>query len=278
MRDDLLSPLPVLDESTPGVTRVAAPWLGVLWLGTIPLHLAQAYFYRELFAIDGNPAEYADHIGRLILPWTAAFLPALYARAVFVRACGLGLRSGARVGAEALRVPPAQLLNLLYTVLLSEVLFGLLVWTWVGLPLAVSVAGLAFATAPLVEKPGLLRPLREIAAALAPRKAFIALLFTYGCALLVAYVNLYFLGRAAVWAAGALGGLDALRWEHLLRPVPLFPVMPAESLPRWICLAGAVALVEPFWLASLCVLVHRLGLRTSGEDLRIWFDRLREVR
>ena len=278
MRDDLLSPLAVLDEATPSVTRIAAPWLGVLWLGTMPLHLAQAYYFRELFSLGPDVGGYGEHLAGLLVPWMAAFLPALYARAVFVRACTLGLRSGARVGLEALRVPPAQLVNLLFTVLLGELLFGFLVWTWVGIPLAISVVGLAFATSPRVEKPGLIRPLREIAVALAPRKAFLALFFTYGCALLVAFVNLYVLGRAAVWAAGAFGGIDVLRWEQLLRPMPLLGIFPAEGLTRWICLAGAVTIVEPFWQASLCVLVHRLGLRSSGEDLRVWFNRLREVR
>ena len=39
-----------------------------------------------------------------------------------------------------------------------------------------------------------------------------------------------------------------------------------------------VTFVEPFWLASFAILVHRSRLRETGEDLRSWFLRLTQAR
>jgi hypothetical protein len=41
--------------------------------------------------------------------------------------------------------------------------------------------------------------------------------------------------------------------------------------------AGAWLLVEPWWLASLAVHVHKQRSRATGEDLRLWFERLRRA-
>jgi hypothetical protein len=89
-------------------------------------------------------------------------------------------------------------------------------------------------------------------------------------ALLVAFLNL----TALFWLTLALGdgiaGLDLSWWKGALswdnRPFVL------------LLLAGAVTVVEPFWLASLTVIVRRLRARQSGEDLAAWFAALRKDR
>jgi hypothetical protein len=208
----------------------------------------------------------------------ALLLPAVWGRAIYVRACLLGLQSGNRVGLEALRVPGAQLINSLYGALLSEVLFALTAWMFVVAPLLVAPAGLFYAAALRTERPGLIRPLVEVGRLLLGFKAMLGLMATFVAALLVAYVNVYMAFRLGLWAAGALGGDGLAWWEHLLRPNLLIGIVPAEPLPALICLAGALLIVEPFWLASLTVYVHRARLRESGEDLRLRFRLLTGTR
>ena len=277
MARDLLSPTVLLDE-TPAAVRRSARWLGLLWFTALPLHFSQAYFFREVFRLGSAAREYGDHLAGLALVSLVALLPAVWGRAVFVRACLLGLQSGAPPGREALRVPAPVLLVTLYTSLLVEVAFYATVWTYVAIPCIAVLGGLAAATAHRAERPGLLRPLREIGAELAHPGPIVSLLFTYGVALVVAMINVYVLFLLGLWATGSVAGDDLSRWEHLLRPSKGLPILPAEGLARWIVLTGAVTFVEPFWLASFAVLSHRSRLRETGEDLRSWFLRLTQAR
>src|SRR5690349_2266299 len=110
MARDLLSPVGILDATHGAVARIAAPWLGVLWLLTIPYRFAQVYFIRELIDLGAKAPEYAGHLETIAWGMFGLLLPAVLGRAIYVRACLLGLQSGARVGREALRVPAAQLM------------------------------------------------------------------------------------------------------------------------------------------------------------------------
>jgi hypothetical protein len=278
MARDLLSPVGILDATHGAVARTAAPWLGVLWLLTLPYRFAQVFFIRELVELGLKAPEHAGYLEAIAWAMFALLLPAVWGRAIYVRACLLGLQSGNRVGLEALRVPGAQLINSLYGALLSEVLFALTAWMFVVAPLLVAPAGLFYAAALRTERPGLIRPLVEVGRLLLGFKAMLGLMATFVAALLVAYVNVYMAFRLGLWAAGALGGDGLAWWEHLLRPNPVIGIVPAEPLPALICLAGALLIVEPFWLASLTVYVHRARLRESGEDLRLRFRLLTGTR
>jgi len=271
MARDLLSPVGILDATHGAVVRTASPWLGVLWLLTLPYRFAQVYFVRELVELGAKAPDYAGHLESIAWAMFGFFLPAVLGRAIYVRAVLLGLQSGGRVGREALRVPAAQLVNSIYGALLVEVLFAMTLWTFVMAPLLAAPAGLVYVAALRTDRPGLFRPLIEIGRLLLGFKAIVGLLATFAVALLVAYFNVTMAFRAALWAAGALGGDDLTRWEHLLRPHPGFPPVPAEPLACLIFLAGAFLIVEPFWLASLTVYVHRARLRQSGEDLGLRF-------
>ncbi|HEV3026401.1 MAG TPA: hypothetical protein VG457_02455, partial [Planctomycetota bacterium] len=121
MPRDLLSPIGILDDTHGAVQRVAAPWLGVLWLGLLPYRFLQAHFIRELIHLGSRAGEYGSYLEGLAWALFATLLPAVYVRAVYVRATFLELQSGARVGSEALRVPAAQLLTSLYLALVTEV-------------------------------------------------------------------------------------------------------------------------------------------------------------
>jgi hypothetical protein len=270
---DLLSPIGILDDTHGAVQRVASPWLGVLWLGLLPYRFLQAHFIRELVHLGGRAGDYGSYLEGLAWALFGLLLPAVYVRAVYVRATFLELQSGARVGAEALRVPASQLITSLYLALLSEVAFALTAWMVFTVPLLVLPAGLAYAAAARVDRPGLLRPLGEILRLLSGVKALAGLMFAFTLALGAVYINVYMAFRLALLALDALGGDGLSRWELLLRPIhPQFmPVLPGDPLMIVICLAGTLLIVEPFWLAALSVYVHKANQRQTGEDLRLRF-------
>jgi len=272
---DLFSPVGILDETHGAVSRIAAPWLGVLWLFTAPYRFAQIHFIRELAALGRQAPDYGGYLERLAWILFACFIPAVLGRAIYVRACLLGLQSGMRVGREAWRVPPAQLLNSFYAALLVESLFAFTIWTFVMAPFLAGPAGLVYVAATRTERPGLFKPLFETAKLAANLRAMGGVLFTYGIALVIAMLNLYMALRAGLWIATTLLGDGVARWEHLLRPVhPLFQLFPGEPLTMLLCGIGAILVVEPYWLASLSVYAHRTRLRQSGEDLRLRFRML----
>jgi hypothetical protein len=279
MARDLFSPVGILDETHGAVTRTAAPWLGVLWLCTIPYRFAQVYFIREVVNLGLQAPLYAHHLESLAWGVFALLLLAVFGRAVYVRACLLALQSGAGAGKEALRVPPAHLINSIYAALLCEVLFAMTVWMFFTVPILAAPTGLVYAAATRTDRPGLIRPLFEIGRLMAGFKAMSGLMATFAVALPIAFINLYVALRLGLWAATALGGEDLARWEHLLRPIhPWFELIPGEPLTALLCAAGAFLIIEPFWLAGLTVYVHRTRLRQSGEDLRLRFRMLTGAR
>src|SRR5690349_12890937 len=135
MPRDLFSPIGILDETHGAVTRTAAPWLGVLWLCTIPYRLAQVYFIHEVLNLGVQAPQYSGHLESLALAVFALLLLAAFGRAVYVRACLLALQSGTRPGREVLRVPAAHLVNSIFGALVCEVLFAVSAWTFFTVPL-----------------------------------------------------------------------------------------------------------------------------------------------
>lgn len=267
MKRSTLSLPEVLDDAFAVVVRVASPFVGVLWLTALPLRLLQIHLASRIFDLGAEAGQYGAHLLDLATLTGLAFLLSLWGRAVFVRATGLALRSLESPGWEALRIAPAAGLSYVYAALVAEVLFFALGWTLVGLPLFVLLAGLAAATFPLNQRPGLLGPLREIARHGTPLLVLLGLLFVFGVALLIAALNLYFVFRLGLWLAGGVPGLDLTPWRGLLDL--------SSSHFRWVLLLGASLAVEPYWLAALVVHVHKVRSRESGEDLRLWFARLR---
>lgn len=273
MSQDLLSTSGILDEATETVSRSASPWLGFLWLTALPVRLLQVHFFREALALGADAGEYGGYLWGLALTTLQAFLLSLYGRAVYVRACRLTLQSGRVPGREALLVPVAQGAAYLYTALAIELLFFASLWTFVAPPALILLAGLAVATAHRVERPGLLQPWREIARSSQGAGSLLALMFVFGVALPIAWINLYLLVRAGLWLADGATGADLAAWKHLLRP-GLFPFLPAEPVPKLLLFVGASLAVEPFWLASLTVCEYRYRVSETGEDLHQRFHRI----
>jgi len=259
----------ILDDGGAVVSSVAAPWVGVLWLTAVPLRLVQARFAARVAELGSEAHSYGDHLRSLALAAAVAFLLSLWGRAVFVRACSLHLRGLAQLGSKPLRLPLGSFAAYVYAALVIEVGFYATFATGIAIPVAILIAGLAAATFPLVERAGLLGPFALIARNGRHGGALSGLLVVFAAAFALAAVNLFFVFQAGLWLAGGFADLDAARWHGLLSP----------RNPRFlfVLLAGGGLAVEPHWLASLAVYVHRLQSRGSGEDLRLWFERLRSV-
>ncbi len=258
----------VLDDAAETVAAVAAPFLGVLWLTSLPLRLAQCHFAARLLELGGEAARHGTYLTELALLQTVLLVPWAWGRAVFVRACRLGLR-GQRPGRAALRVGAAPFAGFLYATALVQTLFWATAWTFVTLPALVLMGALAAATHPMIERPGLLEPLRQIFRHGTHAVLLTGLLAVMAWAFLVAAVNLHVLFQAGVWLVGALPGVDPGRWRTLLHP----------RNPRYVLalVAGSVLALEPYLLAAATVYVHKVRSRSSGEDLRLWFERLRRA-
>ena len=196
-----------------------------------------------------------------------AFVVATLGRAAFARACLLAIRTGARPGREALAVGLVPFLSHLYLALLAEVLFFGLGLTLVAMPLAVTLAALAAAVAPLAQSASLVEPLRLAARAGRAGGLLLGLPAVFLVVLVVAFVDVAVAFRAGLWLAGAVPGVDLATWSHRL----------ALGNPRFLLLVsvGTALAVEPFWLAAHVVAVHHQRARRTGEDLRARFERLR---
>jgi hypothetical protein len=282
-----LSTSSVVDESVRSVLRTAAPWLGVLWLTSLPFRLMQVYMVREALALGHESRRYGDYLFGIAIVTLFGFLVALLGRLIYVRAVHLSIEQGRSPGPEALRVPASAVASCLYVSFLIEVMFVPIVGSimaapvikWIGTPLVVAplllAAGLAVVTAHLVKRPGLLAPLRELAASAASKKTLIGLLFFFTCAVAIAWINLFYCSRVVLWMAQGLLSDPLTAWEYLLRPSGGGGLVPAEPLTGFMLYVGTCMAIEPFWLAALGVYVYRLKMRETGDDLRRWFLRLR---
>jgi hypothetical protein len=262
-----LSLTEVLDDAAEIVPLVALPWLGLLWLTAIPLRFLQAHIITRLAELGPEASRYGHHLATLATWATLFFVVSLWGRAVFVRAVHLRLRTHDAPGPAALRVAAPSLACYIYVALAIEAVGYAAMLSAVVMPLAVMLAGLAAATAPLVTRPSLIAPWREVLAATRGGSVLVGLLLVFAAAWLLASANLYFAFQLGLWAASAVPGLDVSRWGALLRFGNFRFVL--------VLLAGGSLAVEPFWLAAMTVHVHKLRARASGDDLRLWFDRLR---
>ncbi|HEY6321575.1 MAG TPA: hypothetical protein VJA16_08475 [Thermoanaerobaculia bacterium] len=279
--------------------RTVPEWAAVLALASLPLRLLEVHFANRLLQLGAHAGGHLHHL--LSISWlvTVALLPALGGRAVFARACAMALQSGSRVSPRlALRLPPPGLAGYLYAAMVWTGLFQALGWMLLPLPLLALGSGLAAATAPLTRdagtagdandaggaggagdggatrgggdppaRPGPLASLAHALRGAPPPATCMGLVLTFGAALAVAAFNLYAMVRLCLWLAGGVSGLDLAAWSLVL----------GAGNRHFLLLlaAGAVALVEPFWLAALVVGVRAARARESGEDLVARFAELR---
>jgi hypothetical protein len=261
----------VLDEAAE-LVRALPGWAGLLALASFPLRFAEAHFVNRLAQLGAESTEYMNHLTAISWVITFALLPALWGRAVFARACSLALSGGApglgRIPArQVLRLSPAGFLSYVWVALVFEALFFAVGWTVVALPLVALLIGLAAATSPLQERPGLLASLLVVLRNGRPLGTLLGLTIVFVVALPVAFLNLSVLFWFLLWLAGGTTGLDLTWWQVALTWNNRQFVL--------LVLAGSLSLIEPFWLAALVATVRRARAQQSGEDLRAWFAALR---
>jgi hypothetical protein len=264
-----LSTTSVLDEAADAVSLTAAPWAGVLIATALPYRFLQALFLDQLFEIGSGAAHYGNLLGATANVTVAAILLALWGRAVYARACRLALARGSAPGREAWRVPPAALASYVLTASAAMLLGYISLFTILGFAVAVVLSGIAIGTMELNDRVGVFAPFGRIFRYTKHVGIPIALLFVFFCALFVALVNLATAFELAKWLAGAIGTFDAPRWQSLF----------TAGNRRYVLMlfAGAIVLVEPFWIAAHVIFVRKAGAVESGDDLRAWFDELRRT-
>jgi hypothetical protein len=263
-----LSTTSVLDEAADAVS-MTAPWAGVLIATALPYRFLQALFLDQLFEAGSGAAHYGNVLGATANLTVATILLALWGRAVYARACRLALARGSAPGREAWRVPPAALASYVLTASTAMLLGYVSLFTVIGFAVPVLLSGLAIGTMELNDRASVFAPFGHIFRSTKRVGIPIALLFVFFVALIVALLNLASAFEVAKWLAGAIGTFDAPNWRLLF----------SGGNRRYVLMlfAGAIVLVEPFWIAAHVIFVRKAGAVESGDDLRAWFDELRRT-
>jgi hypothetical protein len=264
----------VLDESAELVSRDVPGWAALLALSSLPLRFLEAHFLNRLLQLDESAPQHVAYLTSLSWLVAFAFLPALWARAVYAHACSLAFagRSGGAGSRQvpvsvALRLPLRTLVSYAWAATVAELLIVALGWTWVAMPVLALYAGLLAATAPLQERPGLLAPLLVPLRRLRPVFPFLGITAVFALALPLAAINLFVLFKIVLALATGTSGIDLSWWNVAL----------STGNQQFVILvvAGAVTVLEPFWIAALVAAVRRARARESGEDLAAWFAEIR---
>ena len=275
MRTPRTTSMQILNAAARTLLRVASPWMGVLWMCTLPLRLAQLYFVYQLQFLE-TPQHYLYYLWRLAAVVFVAFLVSLYGRAVFVRACWLSPDDASRTKLEPLKVPLNDFVPYAYTALILELFFYMGMFT-LFLPIPFLVfAGLAAAASYGIGGPKLLRALVNVFGFLNSWRSVVllsAVTLQFAIALFFVYVNLYTLVILLLMLFGSFLGSSLPMWEHIFAPGM---IMPKEQLATWMLLIGTSMIVEPFWLAANVELVQKIRAQKSGDDLQLWFQDLKK--
>jgi hypothetical protein len=264
-----LSTTSVLDEAADAVGLTAAPWAGVLMATAIPYRFLQALFIDQLFEVGSSASQYGNLLGTTANITVATILLALWGRAVYARACRLALARGSAPGRDAWRVPPAALASYILTASTAMLAGYLSIITVVGVVGVAMFAGLAIGTIELNDRVSVTAPFRHIFRTAKHIAIPFALLFILFCATVVALINLAAAFQLGTWMVGTVGAFDAPNWQSLFSAANRRFVL--------ILIAGALVIVEPFWIASHVIFVRKVGAVESGDDLRTWFEELRRT-
>lgn len=258
-----LSTTSVLDETTEVVSRAAAPWAAVVAATSLPYRFMQVLFIERVVELGGNATHYGRALGAIANLTLVAFIVSRWGRAVWARACRLSEANGVTPGREVWRVPFVAFASYLFVSAIAELLYYATSFTLVGPPLAMMFAGLAIGTIELNTRPGIMPPLRVMAHYSNVSRQLAALVFIFFVATGVAFINLFASFAAGEWLVHAFTSVNLARWDILLSFKNKHFI--------YLLIAGAIVIVEPFWIAAHVVLVRRAGVAETGEDLRRWF-------
>jgi hypothetical protein len=257
--------LDLLDDGVELMTRCWSA-VGVLWVLALPARAALAL----LLALAVKLGDLSELAGPTFLPRSYLVLllgiATVHGRLVLLQAYRRARTGPGPSGWASLRVPLGDLARALLATLVIFLLLCVISPTLVLPPFLLPALGLASVGA-AGAGPGWRRAVPATFAGFARPGRLAAV---HGLLLLgwgVATVNLHLLVQ--------LGSGAALQ---------LFPIEPAGLVaqlsfhnPDYVALllAGSSLCVEPLWLAVLAVHLDALRARSSGEDLRWWFEQLR---
>jgi hypothetical protein len=264
-----LSTTSVLDEAADAVRIAAAPWAALLILTSLPYRFAQTLFVDRLLELGSNASRYGDYLSSMATMTMIAFVVSRWGRLVFARAVRLAIDSGASPKREAARIPFATFLNYVYISAFAEVASLMTLMLCIGPPLFTMFSGLAIGSAEMNDHPSLAAPFRRVKQYGRNLKIVFALMFIFICASVVAMLNVAAAFGFGLWLSGSIGGWDAHRWALLINP--------ANRRFLLVVIAGAVIALEPFWIAAHVTLVRKAGAEETGDDLRAWFEELRNA-
>ncbi len=247
----------------------ASPWAALLMATALPYRFLQALFLDQLIEVGSQAAHYGNLLGTTANLTVATIVLALWGRAVYARACRLAVSRGAAPGRAAWRVPPVALASYILTASLAMLVGYLSLFTVVGYVAAVMFAGLAIGTMELNERVSLFAPFRLVFHYSKSIRILVALALVFFCAIFVALANVGAAFELGAWLATAIGGFDAPQWRVLF----------GGGNRRFVLMlfAGAVVLVEPFWIAAHVIYVRKAGAVERGDDLRAWFEELQRA-
>ncbi len=247
----------------------AAPWAGVLMVTALPYRFLQALFLDQLIEVGASASHYGNLLGTTANVTVATIVFALWGRAVYARACRLALSRGGAPGREAWRVPPAALASYILTASTLMLLGYISLFTILGVVIVAMFAGLAIGTIELNDRVSVFAPFARIFQYAKRIGIPFALLFIFFCATFVALLNLAAAFELGKWLVGTIGFFDAPNWQTLFSG--------GNRRFLLILIAGALVIVEPFWIAAHVSFVHKSGAVASGDDLRSWFEELRRT-
>jgi hypothetical protein len=262
-----LSTTAVLDEAADVVAVTAAPWAGLLVATSLPYRFLQALFLDQLIEAGAGASRYGNLLGATANMTVATIVVAFWGRTVYARACRLAMARGNAPGRETWRVPAPALASYVLTAAAATLIGYVSLFTLFGLIAAVMFAGVAVGTFELNERVSVFRPFAIIARYSKRVGILFALAFVFFCAMFVALLNIAAAFSIGTWLASAIGGFDAPHW----------PLLFSGGNRRYLLMlfAGAIAIVEPFWIAAHVIYVRKAGAEESGDDLRTWFEELR---
>lgn len=264
-----LSTTSVIDDAGEVVSRAGASWAALLAATLIPYRFLQALFFDQLLEVGSDASRYGNLLGGTANMIVASVLLAFFGRAVYARAVRLALGRDSAPGREAWRVSPAAFLSYLLTASAAMFVGYLSLFTIFGFIAAVMLSGLAVGTMELNERPGVVGPFRHIMRYTQRVGVPLALVFVFFCAFMVAFVNLGAAFALGQWLISSIGGFDAPHWNLLYGL--------GNRRFTLMLIAGALIIVEPFWIAAHVVYVSKAGAAERGDDLRIRFEELKRA-
>ena len=265
----------LLDASVARASRVAAPWMGVLWLAVLPARLLFVYLLQEITRLD-HPHEYSRYLIRIALLQFAAELLALYGRAAYVRACYMNDDPEHGAGWAPLRVPFSDLLTYLYVSFILSFMYYASLMSFIGPACILVLSGLAAASSYGLGKDGLFGSFISVFGLLRHFLPVLAISLLFAFSLFLANINVLVLINILLFLSAPLLGPSLPRWEHIFEATKPIGAFAQHPLTFSLIAMLAAMVVEPFWLAANLEFVQRVRARKTGDDLRQWFNDLRK--